>query len=753
VSISPHIQTLAIPVEGMTCAACVGRVERTLAGVSGVSSVSVNLATEKVMLTYDPAATDLPALASAVDDAGYKLRTDLVPQGQGGRTSATAPVETGDSLQQKAERELKRFFLGALVFTLPVMSLSMAYMFTATRDALPVSELQMNRILLILTSPVILIAGRRFFIPAWKLARHGSADMNTLITIGTGSAFLYSAFASLFPEWTPSEVSPPHVYFDTAATIITLVLMGKLLEARAKRRTADAIRLLVALQPDHARVRRDGQEIDVPIAELHPGEIVIIRSGERLPVDGVVLGGQSTVDESAITGESLPVEKTSGDAVTGGTVNQHGTLEIRATAVGTQTVMSRIIALVEQAQGSKTEIQRVADKIAGVFVPIVISIALVTFLGWAFFSQQGLSLALMNFIAVLVIACPCAMGLATPAAVMVGTGRGASMGILIRNAESLERMHRVRTVVFDKTGTLTKGKLSVEHVLPLGAFSTEQLLRLAASAESRSEHPLAQAIVRHAEAIGLELASPDSFEELPGAGVRARVEGISVFAGNLRQMLADPTAPGEARELGESLARQGRSVVAIGVEGVWKGFISLADTLRPESREVVASLHRLGIETCLLTGDNAVTANAIAKEVGISNVVAGVFPDRKADEVKRLQKKEGLVAMVGDGVNDAPALAVADISIAMGSGSDIAMEAADITLMKSDLEHVLLAFKLSRKTIRTIKQNLFWAFFYNSVGIPLASFSLLNPMLAAGAMAFSSVSVLSNSLRLRHSSL
>jgi Cu+-exporting ATPase len=730
----------------MTCASCVSRVERALTATAGVQSAVVNLASEKVTIAFDVDATNLPSLAVTVDEAGYLLRTDLAPP----LNRSTHPSRIAEiSPQERSERELRKAFWISLTISLPVMLLSMLSMIPEIASWMPLSDQQLARLLLVCSTPVVFIAGKRFYAPAWKLARHASADMNTLITVGTGSAYLYSAFSTLFPEWMSPHEGGSSLYFDTAVTIITLVLLGKMLEARAKRHTADAIRLLVALQPDHARVLRGGTETNVSTHELRAGDLVIIRAGERIPVDGIVRQGSSTVDESTITGESLPVEKRPGDRATGGTVNGNGVLHLEATAVGADTVMARIVRLVEEAQGSKASMQRLADRVASVFVPVVILIAIATFIGWYFFSNGGVTTALMNFIAVLVIACPCAMGLATPAAIMVGTGRGASMGILIRSAESLEHLHQVQTIVFDKTGTLTEGKPSISEVVPINEMSHDELVRIAAAAESRSTHPLAQAIVRYAEEKGLSFSAPDECEEIPGVGVRARFNGRSIFVGSIQGISASTDVSGQAEHTAHFLASNGRSVIAVGIDEKWCGFFSLADRLKPEASAVVRRLHDCGIQTVLLTGDNSATANAIAEEAGIQRVIAGVLPHQKAEEVKRLRAEGRIVAMVGDGINDAPALASANVSIAMGSGTGVAMETADITLMKSNLMDVFLAIRLSQRTIRSIKQNLFWAFFYNIVGIPLAAFSMLNPMLAAAAMAFSSVSVVSNSLRLR----
>ena len=740
------IQTVTMPVEGMTCASCVARVERTLAAVHGVSAATVNLASEKVIVRFDGATTSLPALAEAVAEAGYTLRTDLLPHnGPGLRPLLPGAVAP----QEASERGWRRDLWIALAFALPVMLLSMTGMLGMMRHVMPLTDDQMSRILLVLTTPVMIVAGRRFYVHAWKLARQGSADMNTLVAVGTGSAFVYSAFASLFPEWMPGHGEAHHVYFETATAIVTLVLLGKTLESRAKRRTADAIQTLVALQPDHARVKRGNLELDVPIGDLAMGDVLVIRPGERLAADGIVLAGASAIDESIVTGESLPVEKNIGDRVIGGTVNANGTLEVQTTAVGADTVMARIVRLVEEAQGSRAPIQRIADRVAAVFVPVVITLALLTFVVWFAVLHAGFAPAMMNFIAVLVIACPCAMGLATPAAIIVGTGRGAASGILIRNAASLERAHEIRTIVFDKTGTITEGKPSVSGVQALNGFSEETLLTLAASAESRSEHPLAMAVVQCARDRGLSFGPPETFEALPGSGVRATVGGRRLFVASLHALERAGISTAESGVQAEAWSAQGKSLIGVAIADRFIGLIAIGDRIRPEARRVIEDLHKNDVTTVLLTGDNATTATAVAREIGIRLVLAEVLPDRKAEEIHRLQTGGSVVAMVGDGINDAPALASADVGIAMGSGAHAAIETADITLMRSDLGDVIRVLGLSRATVRTVKQNLFWAFFYNIIGIPLAAIGVLNPILAAGAMAFSSVSVVSNSLRLR----
>jgi Cu+-exporting ATPase len=573
--------------------------------------------------------------------------------------------------------------------------------------------------------------------------------MNTLVAVGTGAAFFYSAAVVLFPQWFPLGTNLNDVYFDSAAVIITLILMGRMLEARAKHKASDSIKLLLGLQPKTARIIKDQKEIEIPIADVVVGDVIIVRPGERIPVDGVILKGNSSVDESMVSGESIPIEKTVGDKVIGGTINRNGSFEFHASAVGADTVVAHIAKLVEEAQGSKAPIQHLADKIASVFVPVVMVIALAAFGIWYFAIGIGLSAALMNAIAVLVIACPCALGLATPTAIMVGTGRGASLGVLIKNAESLERAHKINTIVFDKTGTITSGTPSVTDIQGFGGTDEETVLRLAASLEKKSEHPLGDAVVREAVKRSLVLDETDSFHSQTGFGVEGIVNGRKTAIGSEKMMRDASIDISTASNAILRFSEQGKTLILVAADRRLVGIIAVADTLRPASNKTVAELKEMGFELVLLTGDNSRTAHVIAAQAGIDKVFAEVLPQEKAEKIQELQSQGKIVAMVGDGMNDAPSLARADVGIAVGTGTDIAMETADITLMKSDLRGVLRAIRLSRQTMRTIKQNLFWAFVYNSIGIPLAAIGLLNPMFAAGAMALSSVSVVTNSLRLR----
>ncbi len=740
-------QTLTLPVEGMTCASCVLRVEKTLKKIEGVQEANVNLATEKVALTFDPSKVKLPELASAVDAAGYKLVVPTEESAEHHKTPTGEPTES--------YLKLKREFLFSAILTLPIMVISMVMMtptwagFTAWW---PLSMDDTNKLLLIATTLVMAVSGKRFFTIAWKLARHFTSDMNTLVAVGTGTAYLYSTLVVLFPHWFPSDVRS-HVYFDTAAVIVTLILMGRLLEAKAKQRASDAIKKLMELQPKTARVVRNGRDIGIPIEDVVHDDIVIVRPGEKIPVDGLITDGFTSVDESMVTGESIPVEKTIGDKVIGGTINKNGSIEFRATAVGKETVIAQIIKLVEAAQGSKAPIQTLANKIASVFVPIVIGISLLTFVLWFVVGGSGFTAAMMNFIAVLIIACPCALGLATPTAIMVGTGLGATRGILIKNAESLERAHKVQTVVLDKTGTITSGKPSVADVVPLNGFDSATLLHRAASVEKRSEHPLGQAIVEYAQSKGIAPADVHSFLSITGRGITATVDGDAVLIGNRLLMDGSSVNVVEAEMILQRVAEEGKTPVLVSLNGRLAGVIAIADTIKPSSQKAVVRLKEMGLEVVMMSGDNRRTAEAIARQAGIERVIAEVLPHDKAKHVHALQAEGRIVAMAGDGINDAPALAQADVGIAMGTGTDVAMETADITLMKSDLRGVAEAIQLSHKTIRAIKQNLFWAFIYNVIGIPVAALGLLNPIYAAAAMAFSSVSVVMNSLRLRFTNL
>ena len=743
--------TVELQIEGMTCASCVRAVEKSLANLTGVLSADVNFATSKALVRYVPGAIGPQEMIRAVEDAGYEARLADATQTQ--------------VVQTDHQREYKNTITKAvvsLVSGLFLMFLSMRDYFSVLQAIDPKA---INWIGLLITLPVQAWTGWTFYKAAWRSALHRSANMNTLIAVGTAAAFIYSALVTLFPGVFAMMGETPHVYYDTGLIIIGLVLLGRALESRARGKASDAIRKLLDLQPPVARVMREGQEVEVPVSELVPGDVVIVRPGERIPVDGIVTGGRSVVDESMITGESIPVDKAVGSQVFAGTINQSGSFAFRATRVGNETLLAQIVRLVEQAQGSKPPIQRLADVIAGYFVPAVIGIALVTFVIWLVFGPEPrLTMALLNFIAVLIIACPCALGLATPTAIIVATGRAAQMGILVRDAVALEALSRVDTFVLDKTGTLTKGKPVVADVIPVNGFDAASLLQVVASAEVLSEHPLGRAIVEHAQSNNINITKPGKFEAIVGGGVRAEIDGKQVLAGNPRmmaEMLGDRTVDPYSTVV-EDVAARGATPIMVAVDGQLVGVVAVEDELRAESFSLVKSLKDIGREVVILTGDNRLVAEAIARRLGVDQVISEVKPDQKAEVIKSLRDKGKKVAMVGDGINDAPALTLADVGISMSSGTDIAMESADITLMSPNLKLIVDALELSRATVRVIKQNLFWAFIYNVVLIPLAAGvlypffagsggwnGLLNPMIAAAAMGLSSVSVVSNSLRLR----
>jgi len=742
-------KTLTLPVDGMTCASCVLRVEKALKKVEGVADAAVNLASEKVRISFDPSRVSIDRLQAAVADSGYTLK---IP----GAASARAGDESVN--KDGAYRQLRNELVFSAILTVPIMVLSMTSMSDWYMEQSPLSMDATNKLLMLLTTPVMFISGRRFFKGFWATAKHLTADMNTLVAVGTGVAFVYSALVVLFPDmmglpvrtaWPGGHSHEADVYFDTSATIITLILLGRLLETRAKKRASDAIKKLLGLQPATARILHNGNELNVAIKDVAVGDILVVRPGERIPVDGFIAKGFTIIDESMVTGESLPVERKEGNRVIGGTINKNGSIEFRAAAVGKDTVLARIVHLVEDAQGSKAPIQSLVDKVASVFVPVVIGIAVLTFVLWFFVGDVAFASAMVNFIAVLIIACPCALGLATPTAIMVGTGTGARFGLLIKDAESLERIHAITAVVFDKTGTITEGKPVVTDVTAFNGYDAATVIERAASIEKRSEHPLGEAIVRYALKEGVRLSDVEAFQSLPGLGVVGIVDGVPVIAGTLQLMREYSVEVEGVQSAAAQLASEGKTSIIVAIAGKAAGVVGIADSIKPTSAEAIRVLHGMGIETVMLTGDNEQTARAIAAEAGIDRVIAGVLPHEKADHIKMLQAEGKVVAMVGDGINDAPPLAQADIGIAMGTGTDIAMETAGITLMNGDLNGVPRAIRLSFHTLATIKQNLFWAFIYNVIGIPLAALGMLNPMIAAAAMAFSSVSVVSNSLRLK----
>jgi P-type Cu+ transporter len=741
-------------VTGMTCASCAGRVERALEKVPGVLEASVNLAAEKATVGYLAGEVDLRELEKAVEGAGYGVIRE----------------DEGSSAEDSHEREyrkLKSDFLLAAALTALILLGSLPHMLGFM---LPVPTGWLNLGLLLLATPVQFWAGWRFYRGAWGALKHGQANMNTLVVIGTSAAYLYSAVATLAPGL--FAAGRAEVYFDTSALIITLILLGRLLEARAKGRTNEAIKRLAGLRAKTARVVRDGEELDVPVEEVEIGDIVVVRPGEKIPVDGRVLSGESAVDESMITGESIPVTKREGDEVIGATMNTGGSFRYAATKVGEEMALHQIMRMVEEAQGSKAPIQRLADRISAVFVPAVIGVAAITFVVWLLLGPEpALTFALLNAVAVLIIACPCAMGLATPTSIMVGTGKGAESGIVIKGGEALEGAHKLDTVVLDKTGTLTRGKPELTDVVPQDDIPEREFLRLVASAEWASEHPLGEAIVRGAKDLGLALAEVEEFEAVSGGGIRASVEGRQILIGNGRFLAEAGVSEDGLVPQSEELALAGKTPMFVAVDGEPAGLVAVADTVKEESREAVDRLHALGLEVAMITGDNRRAAEAIARQLGVDRIVAEVRPEDKAAEVKRLQAEGKRVGMVGDGINDAPALAQADVGIAIGTGADVAMEAADLTLISGDVRGVARAIGLSKATVRNIRQNLFWAFAYNVALIPVAAgvlyplfaggtvpealgpflgeYGFLNPVLAAAAMALSSVTVVSNALRLR----
>jgi Cu+-exporting ATPase len=755
---APQGTEITLPITGMTCASCVRNVERALKRQPGVVEVAVNLATEKATIHYTPNTVRRGDLVKAVEGAGYGV-LDL--------SNAKAPEDAERAARQAEIDRQRRLVLIGAAFTIPLFILSMGRdLYMASFAGMDMADMMLSGemagptpaldwllwggfpfVFFLLATPVQLIVGRQYTVGAWKAARNRTTGMDTLIALGSWAAYLYSIVVLIGLVVGYSAVGA-HVYFETAAVILTLITLGKLLEARAKGRTSQAIKDLLGLTPKTATLLRGDAETVVAFDEIMVGDHLLVRPGERIPTDGIVIDGESSVDESMLTGESLPVHKSVGAVVIGATVNKQGRLVVQAQRVGADTALAQIVRLVEQAQGSKAPIQRVADQVSGVFVPIVLVLAALTFVGWLLIGQVGFTAALVNAVAVLVIACPCALGLATPTAIMVGTGRGAEMGVLFKNSEALERAKQVQIVALDKTGTITRGEPSVTDVIALNGFAEHDLLRLTATAERGSEHPLGAAIVRCADERGIACSQPASFTAESGRGVRAVAAGSTVLVGSprfIRESGGDLTpVEGEI----ESLQGRGRTVVLTIIDGVLAGMFGIADTVKDGSREAIAALRASGLDVVMITGDNERTAQAIAREVGITRVLADVLPEQKAAAVKRLQDEGARVAMVGDGINDAPALAQADVGIAIGTGADIAMEASDVTLVSGDLRGVTRALMLSRATMRTIYQNLFWAFIYNIILIPVAMAGALIPMLAAGAMAFSSVFVVGNSLKL-----
>jgi len=822
-------ERIDLPITGMTCAACAARIEKSLNKSEGVRKATVNLATSRATIEYDPAATGIKQLAATVKDVGYGTtgvtRADFIvddsarPSGSAqplekhltslrgvvdasfnlsamrvqveylpGATDvasirraiedfgytvrdASGGTESGEGSEAAARKaeydDLRRRFWIAAILSLPVLVMAMSHGRIAALDFPGAAWVQ-----LLLTTPVVFYCGAHFYRGAWAAFRHRAADMNTLIAIGTGAAYVYSIAATIAPEFLApaagagsmagmagaSGTAMVPVYFEAASVIIALILLGRMLESRAKGRTSEAIQRLMKLQAKMARVVRDGNEVEVEVEQVVPGDVIRVRPGEKIPVDGIVREGNSAVDEAMLTGESVPVDKAPGDEVFGATLNKTGAFTFEATKVGRETALQQIVRMVQDAQGSKAPIARMADVVSGIFTPIVLCIAVMTFAAWFVLAPTDVrfTMSLVNFVAVLIIACPCALGLATPTAIMVGTGLGAEHGVLIKGGETLETAHKLTTIVLDKTGTITKGEPALTDVVPLNASDRDELLQLVASAEKNSEHPLGQAIVRAAESEGMTLYAPSAFNAVPGHGVEATVGGRPLLLGNLRMMKDRKIDLGDAEERATALADDGKTPMYAAIDGRLSGILAVADQLKAESGPAIGAMQAMGLEVVMMTGDNRRTADAVAKLVGIDRVLADVLPEDKANQVKMLQQSNARVGMVGDGINDAPALAQADVGIAIGTGTDVAIEASDITLLRGDLRGVITAISLSRATIRTVKQNLFWAFIYNVVGIPIAAGALypitgwlLSPVIASAAMSLSSVSVVTNSLRLR----
>jgi P-type Cu+ transporter len=816
-----------LPITGMTCAACANRIERQLNKQPGVEKASVNFATARATVNYNPEKTGVSNLMQTVKDVGYDTagtqtvefvvddsarpsgssvqleqhlsRVRGVVRSNFNLATRTVVVEylpdaanvkairaaiedfgyrvgevsgSGEAAEDSLEKahaaeyaDLKRKFWVAAVLSLPILVIVMSHGRIELFNFQGVNWLQ-----LVLATPVVFYSGWQFYRGAWAAFRHRAADMNTLIAVGTGTAYIYSVLATVFPSFFVSAVGQTMnmpgmegtpqvpVYFEAASVIIALIVLGRLLEARAKGQTGAAIKKLVGLQAKTARVIRDGREMEIETEEVVPGDIVLVRPGEKIPVDGVVTEGSSAVDESMLTGESIPVEKKRGDEVFGATINKTGAFQFKATKVGKDTALQQIVKLVQDAQGSKPPIAKLADQLSGVFTPVVICIAIATFVVWfvAASPEVRFTMALVNFVSVLIIACPCALGLATPTAIMVGTGKGAENGILVKGGDSLETAHKLNTIVLDKTGTITKGEPSLTDVVTADGVAENDFLRTVASAEKSSEHPLAAAIVRGAEARNLAFEKVENFNALEGRGIEARVSGKNLLLGNLRLMNERKIALNGATATVEKLASEGKTPMFAAIDNKFAGIVAVADTIKLESKDAIRSLQNLGLEVVMMTGDNRRTAEAVASQVGIKRVLAEVLPEGKSSEIKKLQSEKKLVGMVGDGINDAPALAQADVGIAIGTGTDVAIEASDITLIKGDLRGVATAIALSKATIRSVKQNLFWAFIYNVLGIPIAAGLLypvtgwlLSPIIASAAMSLSSVSVVANSLRLR----
>ncbi len=737
-------EKITIAVGGMTCAACVRRVENAIKEVNGVIESNVNLATGRATVVHETKWGGIKELQKIITEQGYEFLGEL-------KNNIADPIEAS---RIEELRDLKTKVICGAVLSVIIFLGSMQHWFGFLHF---IPRQTMLLVMFVLTAPAVFWVGSRFFTGAYKAALQKTSDMNTLVAVGAFSAYAYSAAATFFPHFFMTAGVMPHVYYDGAAMIVTLILVGRLLEAKAKGKTSTAIKKLMNLKPKTAHLIRPNEEIEVAVEEVLVDDILLVKPGERIPVDGIIVSGESTIDESMLTGESIPVTKKTGQKVFAATMNKTGSFTFRATGVGAETALAQIIRLVEEAQGSKAPIQRLADKVASVFVPSVFFVAFVTFAVWYFLpAESNFSRALINFVSVLVIACPCALGLATPTAIMVGTGLGAQSGILIKGGEALEKIHKLSVVVFDKTGTLTKGELSVTDIAAANGFDEKQVLSYAAALEKNSEHPLAQAILQKAKADGITFLAADKFTAVSGMGAKAFIENKSCLAGNRFFMTSEDVFVNDWDAKAANLADEGKTVVYVALEKTVIGLIALADTPKASAKQAIESLKGRGLKVAMITGDNAGTAKAIAAQLGTEKVLADVLPGNKADEIRNLQATGEVVAMVGDGINDAPALAAADVGIAIGAGTDVAIEASDITLIRDDLLGVPEAINLSEVTMRVIKQNLFWAFFYNVIGIPIAAGVLypvfgilLNPEFAAAAMALSSFSVVSNSLRLR----
>ncbi|MBU5317872.1 heavy metal translocating P-type ATPase [Clostridium bornimense] len=746
-----NLNQTIIPISGMTCASCAKAVERSVGKLDGVQTVDVNFATEKASISYIPEKVKLSEIKEAIKKAGYEPRD----------AENKNAVDEDKIRKEKEVKSLWIKFIVSAVFAVPLFYIAMGQMIKEPFGPLPlpqiinpdINPLNFGLIQLFLTIPIV-IAGYKFYTIGTKAILSKSPNMDSLIAIGTGAALSYSLY-SLYLTFNGDMMAIHNMYFESAGVIITLVLLGKFLESVAKGKTSEAIKKLMGLSPKTAIIIKDNKEIEIPIEEVEVGDVIVVKPGAKIPVDGIVVEGHTSVDESMLTGESIPVEKSVGSHVVGASINKNGTIKFKAEKVGSDTAISQIIKLVEDAQGSKAPIAKLADVISGYFVPIVFAIAVIVSIAW-FISGKDIEFALSIFIAVLVIACPCALGLATPTAIMVGTGKGAENGILIKGGEALESTHKINTIVFDKTGTITEGKPVVTDIITDGDINKDELLKIAASAEKGSEHPLGEAIVKEGEKKNLGLYNIDKFVAIPGHGIEVEIESKGILLGNKKLMQDRKIALRKLEEISDKLAAEGKTPMYIAINNKIAGIIAVADIVKESSAKAIMKLHDMGIEVAMITGDNKKTADAIARQVGIDKVLAEVLPQDKSSEVKKLQSEGRFVAMVGDGINDAPALAQADIGMAIGSGTDVAMESADIVLMKSDLMDVPTAIKLSRSTMRNIKENLFWAFAYNVIGIPIAAGvlylfggPLLNPVIAALAMAFSSTSVLLNALRLK----